>query len=282
MTSRPSGGWLRLAVAVVAVCASLIGAASASAMAIYDNLPRISSENKKLPKNVPSIGFEATSTSQLGSLVGFSTLHRGRLNPKITFTLSDWACQSGGGETCVSHKKSAFSWPVTVNVYEVGPGNTVGALLGSKTETLSIPYRPSASPECATKGDPGAWLEAKTGECFHGLLKKYTYQLSGVTLPATEAIVAVAYNTQDHGAEPTGVPGPENSLNVGLTETRVNGKEQKEGLPSVGSQPLPEDIFVNSSWSEMYCEGASDIGTFGDSGACWAPYQPSFQVSAEK
>jgi hypothetical protein len=281
MSARSSRAGARLAVAVVAMVAVLVTAASAAAMPVYDNLPRISSENKKLPKNMPSIGFEATSTSQFGGLVEFSPKSKGRNNPKVTFTLSDWACQSGGGETCTSAKKSTWTWPVTVDIYEAGVGGAVGPLVASRTETVTIPFRPSASAACASE-DPGGWYEPKTKECFHGLLKKYTFAFSGVTLPATEAIVAVAYNTQDHGAEPTGTPGPENSLNVGLTEVRTNGKGQKEGLPSVGGQPLPEDVFVSSSWSEMYCEGATDIGSFGDSGACWSPYQPSFEVSAEK
>lgn len=281
MSARSSRGGARLAVAVVAMLAVLLAAASASAMPVYNNLPRISSENKKLPKNMPSIGFQATSTSQFGGLVEFSAKSKGRSNPRVTFTLSDWACQTGGGESCVSARKSTWTWPITVNIYEVGMGNTVGALIASKTETVTIPFRPSASAACASE-DPGGWYEPKTKECFHGILKKFTFTLAGATLPAKEAIVAIAYDTQTHGAEPTGTPGPENSLNVGLTETRTNGKGEKEGLPSVGGQPLPEDVFVNSSWSEMYCEGASDIGSFGDSGACWAPYQPSFEVSAEK
>lgn len=270
MTARPSRSRIG-ALALLSAALMLVGASSASAMTIYDNLPTVSPTNKKLPKNTVSIGYEATSTSQFGGLVGFSSSRRGRSNPRITFTLSDWACQTGSGATCVTEKRKSYTWPVTVNVYEVGAGNSVGSLIASKTETLTIPYRPSASLQC-TGEDAGAWYEKKTKECFSGILSKYTYEFAGVTLPSGEAIIGVAYNTQTHGAEPTGVSGPENSLNVGLSET----------APSTGADPLPEDVFVSSTWSEMYCEGATDIGSFGDSGACWAPYQASFEVRAAK
>jgi hypothetical protein len=244
--------------------ALLLLVGTASAMTIYNNLP------KKRPGNVPSIGFEATSTSQFGGLVEFSKSRRGRRNPKVSFELSDWACQSGGGESCVSAKKSSYSWPVTVNLYD-GTGNVLGSLIASKTQAVTVPYRPSTSAECVAKGHPGDWLDKRTGECFAGYLFKVTYEFPGVTLP-DRAIVGVAYNTQTYGAEPTGTSGPENSLNVGLISV----------APTTGGDPLPEDVFVNSSWSEMYCEGATDIGTFGDSGACWSPYQPAFSVDAEK
>lgn len=264
---RPKLGALALVSAVL----MLVGASSASAMTIYDNLPTASATSKKLPKNTVSLGFQATSTSEFGGLVGFSSSRRGRSNPRITFTLSDWACQTGGGTSCVTGKHASYTWPVTVNVYEVGAGNSVGALLASKTETVTIPYRPSASTSC-TGEEAGGWYEKKTKECFSGILTKYTYEFTGVTLPSSEAIISVAYNTQSHGAAPTGVEGPENSLNVGLSET----------APSTGTDPLPEDVFVNSTWNEMYCAGATDIGSFGDSGACWAPYQASFEVRAAK
>jgi hypothetical protein len=265
MTGRLTGRTAKLSAALlIAVTALIITAASASAMLVYNNLP------KKLPPNVPSIGFEATSTSQFGSLVELSKSRRGRRNPKVTFALSDWACQSGGGESCVSAKKSSYTWPVTVNLYN-GTGNALGSLIATKTQSVTVPYRPSASAECAAKEAPGAWYDKKSKECFNGFLFKVAYEFPGVTLPDS-AVVGIAYDTQNYGAEPTGVSGPENSLNVGISSA----------TPTNGANPLPDDVFVNSSWSEMYCEGATDIGTFGDSGACWEGYEPLLSVKTEK
>jgi len=257
-----------VAAVVLAGLALASMAATAGAMTVYSNLP------KKLPGNVPSEGFEATSTSQLGNVVELSKSRRGRHNPRVTFTLSDWACQTGGESTCVSAKKSTYSWPVTINLYSAGPGHTLGALLASKTQTVTIPYRPSASPECASKGLPGAWFEKKTGSCFHGLLFKETYAFSGVTLP-DEVVVGVAFNTQNYGVEPTGSAGPENSLNVAMFG----------GAPRYGADPRGEELFVNSGWSQMYCGSSESLNTFAPSGTCPAYYEgnlPGVAIQAEK
>jgi hypothetical protein len=78
-------------------------------------------------------------------------------------------------------------------------------------------------------------------------------------------IISVAYNTTDHGYAPTHVPGPYDSLNLGLT-----------GAATVGSQPLPEDAYANSTYSAMY-GGLGTLGTFSLAGE-WGGYQPEFEV----
>jgi hypothetical protein len=92
--------------------------------------------------------------------------------------------------------------------------------------------------------------------------------VAGTTKPSKNGIFGYAFS---YGAEPTGKEGPEDSLNVGLVEV----------APHTGTDPLPEDAYADSTNPEMYCEGATDVGTFGSSGACWAPYQPGFEVNAE-
>ena len=80
-------------------------------------------------------------------------------------------------------------------------------------------------------------------------------------LPTT-LIVTVSY--------PTG-SGPSQSLNLALSEP----SEHTLGL---GSDPTQE-LFLDSSWSEMYCAGATDVGTFGGSeGNCWEGDQPVIAV----
>jgi len=259
----------RLAAALFAgVLVLVLAVSGADAMPVYDNLPN------KLPANTPSEGFEATSTSQFGNIVELSSSRRGRRNPRVTFTLSDWACQTGGGETCVSAKKSSYTWPITVNLYSAGPGNTLGSLLATQTQTVTIPYRPSASAECATKGKPGEWYDKKSAGCFNGLLTKDAYSFSGLTLP-NEVAVGIAYNTQSYGGEPTGVPGPENSLNVGMFAA----------APRYGANPRGEELFVSSNWSQMYCGSSATLNIFGPSGVCPAYYEdylPGIEIQAEK
>lgn len=260
--------WARTGAGLLAAGAVVLGAPAAAGalqMAVYRNIPN------KLSRGMSSIGFEATSTSQFGGLIEASPKHKARANPRVTFVLDDWACQSGGGATCTTKPHSTYVWPITVDIYEVGAGNTLGALLASRTEPITVPYQPSTSQQCIEQEAPGAWFEKKSKECIYGYAFRANVEFPGVTLPS-KAIVSVAYDTENYGAEPTGVVGPENSLNVALAEK----------APARGADPLPEDVFVDSSWSEMYCADATDVGSFGDSGACWAPYQPAVEVSAEK
>jgi hypothetical protein len=231
--------------------------ASAGAMVsytpIYDNIPA------PLPGNEPSEAFEATSTSQFGGEVELAAATKD--TTKVTVTLSSWACQSGGAEdgTCVSAKGAKFSWPVTLNLYTPGVGDSVGTQIASLTKTFKMPYRPSAiATKCAGNG---GWY--KQGNCFHGKLFKISFVLRGVTIPS-KAIVSVAYNTSNYGAEPqypktcnNAPSGPDecpyDSLNVGGVE----------GAPSVGSDPQPKSVYVSSTWSGAYCDGgAAGTGSF--------------------
>jgi hypothetical protein len=248
--------------ALTAVCA--VAAASAGAATVqYSNLP------KPMPGNVPSVGFEATSSAELGGQVQFAGTVT---NPTITVGMSSWSCRSGGAEdgSCVSASGSTYNWPITLNVYEVGPGNTVGTKIVTLTQTFAIPYRPSADTvHCAN----GGWYKMKT--CFHGKLFKITFGKLGsmkapLTLPS-KAIVSVAYNTTDHGYAPTAVPGPEDSLNVGIG-----------GLASVGSDPLTESLYWNTTYGPFYCDGgAGGTGTFRLDSGCWVGEQPLLQVKAQ-
>jgi hypothetical protein len=246
--------------ATTAVLAVVAGAASASGTVIYNSIP------SPLPGNVPSQAFEATSTSEFGSQVEFAGA--GLTKTKVSVGMSSWACQSGGAEddTCVTALHAKFEWPVTLHVFAVGPGNTIGTQVASLTKTFKMPYRPSASPKC--KGN-GGWYHM--GSCFHGKLFKISFMLKGVALPS-KAIISVAYNTSDYGAEPqrskTPAGGPYDSLNVGVT-----------GTPSIGSQPQPDDAYLNSTWGGAYCDGGSSgTGTFRLDSGCWTGNQPLIKV----
>jgi hypothetical protein len=255
----------QLAAATCAIVAMwAIGAGSASAASVvYTNVPA------PFPGNVPSVGFEATSAAELGGIVEFSG---SATNPSVMVGMSSWSCQSGGAEdgSCVSAPGSTYNWPITLNIYEVGPGNTVGAKIVTLTQTFTIPYRPSAdATHCAGNG---GWFKMKS--CFHGKLFKITFAKLGthkapVTLPS-QAIISVAYNTTDHGYAPTGTPGPEDSLNVGLG-----------GLATTGGNPLTDSIYWNTTFGGFYCDGGSGgTGTFRLDSGCWPNEQPLIQVQS--
>jgi hypothetical protein len=257
----------RSAILAGLVLAALLPA-SASALkpteVIYNSIPAT------LPGNVPSLGYEATSTSEFGGAVELAAPTQ--TITKVTLTMSSWACEKGGAEdgTCVTEAGAKFEWPVTLHIYALGGGGTIGPEVGSGvTHTFKMPYRPSASTKCFN----GGWY--KMGNCYHGRLFKISFTLKHVTLP-TQSIIAVAYNTSDYGASPqrpqpcnTTNNCPYDSLNVGLT-----------GSPTVGSAPLPEDAFLSSTWGGAYCDnGAGGTGSVRYDAGCWGGFQPQIAIA---
>lgn len=277
MTGRIPGRVAYLTAAIlVAIALSAISAGAASAAVLYDNIP------KTLPANFASIGFEATSTSELGGeveLTKASAKHPENLT--VSAVMSSWACQSGGWNTdnCVTTPGATFSQPVTLKLYTVGAlGAPVGPI-AQVTQTFEIPYRPSASPEC--RGElAGTWWSTQgkgkhvTHTCSNGIASRITFAPLSVAAPVPkQLIVSIAYNTGNYGTEPTGKEGPVNSLNVALSESW-------EGTLSKGSDPS-EGLYANSNSSGMYCGSSSSLDTFSFTGTCWGPeggYQPVIEV----
>jgi hypothetical protein len=248
--------------AITAVSAVAVASASASGTTIYSNIP------KPLPKNVPSLGYEATSTSEFGGEV--EATGDSLTTTQVTVGMSSWACQSGGAEdgSCASSPGGKFTHPITLHIYSVAAGNAVGTEVARLTQSFKLPYRPSANPKCAN----GGW----SGQCVHGKLFKIHFSLRGIALPRP-AIVSVAYNTSHYGAEPTGCTSecPEDSLNVGVEEGEA------PSLLNTGTQPFPADAFLDSTWSGAYCNGAEGTGTFRLDPGCWQYYQPLFALETK-
>jgi hypothetical protein len=281
MNARSGRGRSVLAIVAVLVGVLALGAGTAGARSVvYNNIV------SPLPGNVASIGFEATSTSEFGGEVELAGT--ARKSPKVTVAMSAWGCQEGGvytGETCkISKPHKKFHWPLTLNIYSVGAGNTVGTKLASVTKTFGMPYRPDSSKACTEAGDEGAWLDpaqpgAETIEkCFHGVAFTVKFHPTVSTPLPNNVILSVAYNTSNHGEHPVGSAPCQtttsgcyyDSLNVGLTEA------SEKGL-SMGADPT-ENWYVNSTWNEMYCGSSSSLGTFAPSGECTEGEQPAFTV----
>lgn len=272
---------------LLAIVAALVGALALSAGAsartvVYNNIV------EPLPGNFASIGYEATSTAEFGGQLGLAGT--ARKSPKVTVAMSAWACQEGNssqGETCRTPKpKKQFTWPLTLNIYSVGAGGSVGTLLATVTHTFKMPYRPSTSFACTQAGDPGAWSDPAapgTGieKCFHGLAFTETFKPKPAAPLPSQVIMSVAYNTSTYGAAPIG-SAPCQSTSQGCYYDSLNFSiiEPAEGGATVGSDPDPEEIYVNSNYNEMYCGSSATLNTFGPSGACWGGDQPAFKVEA--
>jgi hypothetical protein len=262
-TARTLARIARLSTALLVASAALaVAAGTASAQTIYDNLHGNLSD-------VPSVGFEATSTSEFGGQVEFA--RTARIDPTVTIVLNSWACQNLKGEAeCETTPGSTFTWPITLNVYDVEENNEPGPKIASMNEEPTIPFRPSPNPKC--KPAPIEKWVGWGNKCLPDKAVKVSFRLEGVELPE-KAIISVAYNTTTYGYEPT--PGDEkgeDSLNVGVTEP--------PGTPSVGKDSLPKYAYVNSTYSAMYePEPHGPEGTFSLANG-WTGYQPLFKVTA--
>src|SRR3981081_3008876 len=65
-----------------------VAAGAASAATVYNNIP------SPLPGNLPSVGFEATQTSEFGGEVEFALVPQQR-EPTVAVVMSSWGCQRG-------------------------------------------------------------------------------------------------------------------------------------------------------------------------------------------
>ncbi|HUP31490.1 MAG TPA: hypothetical protein VM184_00540 [Gaiellaceae bacterium] len=252
--------WIPRAWSVIAAVAtvSLALAASAGAVtssAVYDATP------SPLPPNVASLGFQATQTSEFGDSVHLDGTDR--VLDAVTVTMSDWALYSDySSDARYAANSATWSHPITVNVYSSHlDGNGVpDTLLATTTQDVTIPWRPAADPTCAG----GTAWRAGDGLCYNGIVFNAEFDLSSlnVTLP-DGVIVGIAYNTQSYGETPLGLPGPYNSLNVGVPEGQT---------ASVGTDDSSDNVFWNTSHGPFYTDGGlSGVGTFRED-TNWTPF----------
>lgn len=216
-------------------------ASVANADVVFDNIP------DPLAGNYPSLGYQATSTQEFGNKI---TLAGGaRLATDAVFTMSSWAKKS---EHPSIGSATHFDHDITLNIYAAGPGDTVGALLGTKTQTFSIQYRPEVFG-------------------FNGIAQNISFDLSSLSLNLPDTFIyGVAYNTETHGYNPMGTPGPWNSLNYGVVGS----------APTVGTDVDADDVFWNTSFAGFYTDGgAGGVGTFRKDTA-WTGFTPMAQFNA--
>ena len=245
---------------------------------IYSNMPA-------RPTGLPVLLFESWSASELGGEVSFAG--SARKDVTVSFLLASYACQSGRAAGCRTNPGAGFSWPLTLEIYETGPGASMGARVARVTRDFEIPYRPSASRSCPDEG----WTQGFGAQCSFALMHKVSFSLPSTTLPSS-AVVAIEFNTQNYGASPTGKSGPYDSLGVAVDAdyvctrpSRRTGrcepggyKNRSSGEPSVGGNPLPEQVFINTTYEPLVCGGPA--GSFGATGDCWSHEQPVIEVRA--
>ena len=241
-----------------ALVVCVIAATSAWAdSVIYSTVPA------PLPLNSPSLGYEASSTQEFGDLIQFDGTNRNLT--QVTVGMSNWAYES---EWETLGTSTGFSLPLTLNLYNVGAGDTVGSLIATQTISGFIPWRPEPTPGSCAPGSNNDYL-GSDGQCYAGSDSTVTFDFSGMVVP-DNIIYGLAYNTTDHGFNPTGVPGPYESLNFALSTDP----------PTVGSNPLPDTAYWNTSNGSFYADnGAAGVDVFRQD-QNWTPYSGIIQFDA--
>lgn len=222
---------LKVAVSGVLLTLAMPFSALAVSSTVYDAVPAA------LPPNVASLGYEATSTSEFGDYVHLDG--SGRKLDTVTVTMSDWALYSDyANDERYSASSGSWTHPITVNIYSnhLNVNGVPDTLLATKTQSISIPWRPAADPTCAG----GTAWRAEDNNCYNGTAFNATIDMSdlGVTLPS-DVIVGVAYDTADYGANPIHQAGPYNSLNVGIPTNQT---------VSVGSDDDTDAVFWDTTY----------------------------------
>jgi hypothetical protein len=245
-----------------ALLLALAPIALADGIVLYNTIP------SPLPPNLPSFPYEADASGEFGGLIQFANGNSTYTLTSTTVVLSDqsylanWSSAING----TSITASGYTLPITLNLYNVGSGNTVGALIATETiDNAFIPWRPDPTAGC------GNDYLASDGLCHSGSLSTITFDLANISVPDT-IIYGLAFNTTDYGADPTGALGPYDSLNFALATTP----------PTVGSNPLPDTAYLESSNAGDYNDGgAGGTGAFRQD-IDWSPYSGAVEFSGQE
>jgi hypothetical protein len=214
------------------------------------------------PYNLPSLGYQATSTDEFGDHIGLAGTERELTSVRVG--MSNWAKHS---DHPLIVNPIGFVHELTLNLYGVASGGGLGSLFATKTVNSIIPWRPENNP-----GDNTKWL-APDGNTYFGYFFTVLFDFSadGITLP-DELIATVAYNTQSYGESPIGVEGPYNSLNVALSPS---GSQ-----PTIGANVDPDEMFWDTSHALFYTDGgAGGVGILRpDTG--WGDFSLAVEINA--
>ena len=223
---------------------------------VYNSIP------DSQPGAYPSLGYTATNTREFGDQIHLAG--ENRKAQTVTVSLTDWACQRGGGTTCDTTPGATFPQEITVTFYAVGDGTGVGAELGHVTKTVAVPYRPSADAVNCTGGNAGKWFDGTS--CYNGFAfdAEFDFSSTGLVLPS-DVIVGVSYPTHTYG--PGSADPASDSLNVSLVSTDA----------LIGADVDRDSMFINSYYAGYAGDGG--VGVFSHQ-SDWSPYGLALTITA--
>ncbi|HUB73058.1 MAG TPA: hypothetical protein VL979_03335 [Solirubrobacteraceae bacterium] len=260
-----AGAAMRAAAAVVTVglTAALCAAtASAAGSIVYNNLNTVPATVNGLPDQdtFSAAPFEFP----FGGMVEFSP--RPGVIKTLTAQVDSFTCEHGvyNLENCYTARPSKkFHYTLKAEIFEVGAGEEpAGSPIATATQTFKIPYRPTTNVSCPATGEgKGFGPNCDVG----GYLAQVEFKhFSPAAVLPQKAIIEITN---------TAVDSPSDVVNVGLQaayKEYAGGEYFAEapaegGVPRVGSDPLPEDVYIR---------GALSAGG-------WTGFQPVFEVTAK-
>ena len=230
-------------------------AASAAPATVYDNGPTTVPGERGQP------GVRGDSRPRSSAARSTSTRPQGTTRG-VTMTMSSWACQSGGASTkdCSTTPGARFTHPIRFNVYRVQNDNEPGRLVGAVTRTYKhpVPAERQLQPP-AQALTPGSGSRRKDSSCKNGKAVRINASLGSLDLPE-KAIISVEYNTSHYGYEPIGDPLRASRARAVVRTTASTSasatRARSWAEPTVGTQPTPDDAYLNSSSIGAYCDGS--------------------------
>jgi hypothetical protein len=198
---------------------------------------------------VVSWGYQAQLTSEFGDLITTDASGPGTLN-SAQILLSNWSYETAYQTLGTS---GGYTVPVTLTLYNVGAGDSVGASIVSSTANVFVPWRAEPDLSCADSGLSGN-PTLVNGICSSGAPLVASFSFDNVSLtPGSSLIYGVSFNTQNAGYSPLGVSGTYNGLNFGWSTD----------APLVGANPQPDTGYLNTTNASTYFDaGAGGVGTF--------------------
>ena len=223
-----------LAIAALAAPAIVLGGLGNPALAAPEEVTIYSSMPATQPISTPSMAFETWGINEYGSVIALGGTERELGRVEIGFV--SWACEDGyyyrtSTDRCVTTPASGFTHPITANIYAENGDGTLGSRLGTVTQNVFVPYRPSADTvNCLPQGNDARFYDAASGTCHWGLYFVVSFDFSSLNLTLPDrVIVTAAFNTSTAGYAPLGQPAPGEEDGFDLLNMAIFG----EG-PSVG------------------------------------------------
>ncbi|MEV4415596.1 hypothetical protein [Catellatospora sp. NPDC049609] len=236
--------------------------------------------------NLPSLGFEATSTSEFGDQVGLAATGSTDL-AQLRVVFASWGCGTSGhwySDDCVTAPGATFSHPVTANIYapNATDPNLPGDLLATVTQNFDIRYRPSADPTRCAGPEAGMWFNPELGQCEDKIRQLLTFDFPGTQHLPSEVIWTVAFNTTHHGYAPIGEAAACFAADPGCGYDWLSvGARTFPRAPYAGTDVDPDGAFINTEVASFYCDGGAagvDILRLDTGPNCWTAFRPLGEI----